>query len=77
MPVPMQTLLLAAIVDGITTLVYTHAKKDTKKPKSVVAALLGMSKGKKDDLPGSVRAETFNTAADYEAARRSLLEGVK
>lgn len=76
MPVPMQTLLLAAAVDNLTSLVYVHADKKAKKPESVVASLLGTGKGKEKDLPGSVKTETFETAADYEAARARLLEGV-
>lgn len=77
MPVPMQTLLLAAAVDNLTSLVYVHADKKAKKPESVVASLLGMNKGKKEDLPGSVKTEVFDSVADYEATRRSILEGVK
>lgn len=76
MPVPMSTILLAAAVDRLTSLVYTHAKKGTQQPRSLVTALLGVSKGKEKDLPGSVKTETFETAADYEAARARLLEGV-
>lgn len=77
MTVPMQTLLLAAAVDNLTSLVYVHSKKDAKKPESVVASMLGVNKGKKEDLPGSVRSEVFDSVADYEATRRSILEGVK
>ena len=77
MPVPMQTLLLGAIGDNLTSLVYVHADKKAKKPESVVASLLGMNKGNKEDLPGSVKTEVFNSVADYEATRRSILEGVK
>lgn len=76
MPVPMQTLLLAAAVDNLTSLVYVHADKKAKKPESVVASLLGMNKGK-EDAPGAVKTEVFNSVADYEATRRSILEGVK
>lgn len=76
MPVPMQTLLLAAAVDNLTSLVYVHADKKAKKPESVVASLLGMNKGK-EDAPGSVKTEVFDSVADYEATRRSILEGVK
>ena len=77
MPVPMQTLLMAAAVDNLTSLVYVHADKKAKKPESVVASLLGMTKGNKEDLPGSVKTEVFNSVADYEATRRSILEGGK
>lgn len=77
MPVPMQTLLLAAAVDNLTSLVYVHADKKAKKPESVVASLLGMNKGKKEGPPGSVKTEIFDSVADYEATRRSILEGVK
>lgn len=77
MPVPMQTLLLAAAVDNLTSLVYVHADKKAKKPESVVASLLGMNKGKKEDPPGSVKTEVFDSVADYEATRRSILEGVR
>lgn len=76
MPVPMQTLLLAAAVDNLTSLVYVHADKKAKKPERVVASLLGMNKGK-EDAPGAVKTEVFNSVADYEATRRSILEGVK
>lgn len=76
LPVSMRTLLLAAAVDNLTSLVYVHAHKGDKKPGSIVSALLGVGKGKKEDPPGSVKAETFDSAADYEAARRALLEGV-
>lgn len=76
MPVPMSTILLAAAVDRLTALVYTHTKKGTQQPGSLVTALLGAGKGKEKDLPGSVKTETFETAADYEAARARLLEGV-
>lgn len=76
MPVPMQTLLLAAAVDNLTSLVYVHADKKAKKPESVVASLLGMNKGK-EYLPGSIKTEIFDSVADYEATRRSILEGVK
>lgn len=77
MPVPMQTLLLGAIVDNLTSLFYVHADKKAKKPESVLASLLGMNKGKKEDFPGTVKTEVFDSVADYEATRRSILEGVR
>lgn len=77
MTVPMQTLLLAAAVDNLASLVYVHADKKAKKPESVVASMLGINKGKKEDPPGSVKTEIFDSVADYEAMRRSILEGVK
>lgn len=72
----MSTILLAAAVDRLTALVYAHTKKGTQQPGSLVTALLGVGKGTETDLPGSVKTETFETAADYEAARARLLEGV-
>lgn len=77
LPVSMHTLLLAAVVDNLTSLVYVHADKKAKKPASVVEALMGTNKGSKEDPPGSIKTQVFESAADYEATRRAILEGVK
>lgn len=72
--VPLRTLLLAAIVDRLSMLVYANtrdAKNGTNRPRSIVAILTG------EESENRTGAEAFASGADFEAARRAILEEVK
>ena len=65
------TMLLAAAVDRLSMLVWAKTK-DSKtgrnKPKSILSMML-KSEPKKDDVM------TFDTAEEFEAARRKIIQG--
>lgn len=65
------TALLAAAVDRLSLLVWSKTKdaeKNRNKPKSMLAMLL-KDDGPKDDL------EKFDTAEEFEAARKRIIQG--
>ena len=65
------TALLAAAVDRLSLLVWSKTKdaeKGRNKPKSMLAMLL-KDDGPKDDL------EKFDTAEEFEAARKRIIQG--
>lgn len=68
--VDMNTLLLATIADRVQVLVWQNTEDGQKGrniPESITQKLLGV----KEDKPHMV----FNTGADYEAYRRSIING--
>lgn len=73
--VPLDLMLHAAIFDKLALLVHVHEKKGTPPPKSLLSVLLGVDKGE-NEADVTVKAQSFASASDYEAARRMLLEGV-
>ena len=71
--VPLRTLLLAAMVDRLSVLLYANtkdAKSGTNRPRSLVAILTG---GETETNAGT---EAYPSGDDFEAARRAILEGV-
>ena len=71
--VPLRTLLLAAIVDRLSMLVYANtrdAKNGTNRPRSIVAILTG------EDTETNAGTEAYASGDDFDAARRAILEGV-
>lgn len=65
------TALLAAAVDRLSMLVWAKTKdaeNNRNRPKSMLAMLL-KTDGPKEDL------ETFDTAEDFEAARKRIIQG--
>ena len=65
------TALLAAAVDRLSMLVWAKTKDaehNRNRPKSMLAMLL-KTDGPKEDL------ETFDTAEDFEAARKRIIQG--
>ena len=65
------TALLAAAVDRLSLLVWSKTKdaeKNRNKPKSMLAMLL------KDDRPKD-DLEKFDTAEEFEAARKRIIQG--
>lgn len=71
--VPLSTLLLAAIVDRLSVLVYANTKdaqSGTNRPRSLVAILTG------EDTETNAGTEAYASGDDFEAARRAILEGV-
>lgn len=70
--VPLHTLLLAAMVDRLSVLVYANtkdAKSGTNRPRSLVAIL-------RERIPKPTQARKPTPPDDFEAARRAILEGV-
>lgn len=68
---PLRTLLLAAIVDRLSLLVYANtkdAKSGTNRPRSLVAILTG------ERTENTENAEAFASVDDFEAARQAILE---
>ena len=62
------------MVDRMGLLVWMKTKDATKnknRPKSILEAML------KHDEPEEKKAETFDSGADFEAARKKLLKGVQ
>ena len=71
--VPLRTLLLAAMVDRLSVLLYANtkdAKSGTNQPRSLVAILTG------EDTETNAGTEAYASGDDFEAARRAILEGV-
>lgn len=71
--VPLRTLLLAAMVDRLSVLLYANtkdAKSGTNRPRSLVAILTG------EDTETNAGTEAYASGDDFEAARRAILEGV-
>lgn len=71
MPVPSDVVLLAAAVDKLAWLVWaqtTDGQKGRNRPASVLEELLGRHSDKG-------RLRTFDTPADFEAARAAILKG--
>lgn len=71
--VPLRTLLLAAMVDRLSVLLYANtkdAKSGTNQPRSLVAILTG------EDTETTAGTEAYASGDDFEAARRAILEGV-
>lgn len=69
--IPLRTLLLAAIVDRLSVLVYANtkdAKTGSNRPRSLVAILAG------EGTENTAGAEAFASGDDFEAARRAILE---
>lgn len=67
-----QTLILAAISDGINTMIWLWMDKKSReefRPRSMVAALLNKTEEPQTETDGFVTAEQF------EEARRRILEG--
>lgn len=62
-------ILLATAVDRLTSLLYTHARKGTKRPESIAEKLMNQKADKKDSLM------TFSSGEEYEKARRRIIEG--
>lgn len=72
MPVPSDVVLLAAAVDKLAWLVWaqtTDGQKGRNRPASVLEELLGRHTSDKG------RLRTFDTPADFEAARAAILKG--
>lgn len=70
---PLRTLLLAAIVDRLSVLVYantTDAKTGRNKPHSLVAILTG------EENENAAGTAAYASGDDFEAARRAILEEV-
>lgn len=68
------TLLQALMVDRLSLLVWMKTKdgeKNRNRPKSILEVML------KQDEPKERKAETFESGADFEAARKKLLKGVQ
>lgn len=66
------TLLLAAAVDRLSLLVWAKTKdaeRGANKPKSILGMLTQQTETQKD------KYETFETAEDFEAARKAILQG--
>lgn len=71
--VPLRTLLLAAMVDRLSVLLYANtkdAKSGTNRPRSLVAILTG------EETETNAGTEAYASGDDFEAARRAILEGV-
>ena len=71
--VPLRTLLLAAMVDRLSALVYANtkdAKSGINRPRSLVAILTG------EDTETNAGTEAYASGDDFDAARRAILEGV-
>ena len=67
------TLLLAAMVDHLSALVYANtkdAKSGINRPRSLVAILTG------EDTETNAGTEAYASGDDFDAARRAILEGV-
>lgn len=72
MPVPSDVALLAAAVDKLAWLVWaqtTDGQKGRNRPASVLEELLGRHNSDKGCL------RTFDSSADFEAARAAILKG--
>lgn len=70
---PLRTLLLAAIVDRLSLLVYANtkdAKTGSNRPRSLVAILTG------EDNKNIAGTEVYASGNDFEAARMAILEEV-
>lgn len=70
--VPLRTLLLAAMVDRLSALLYANtkdAKSGTNRPRSLVAILTG------EDTETNAGTEAYASGDDFDAARRAILEG--
>lgn len=77
LPVSLSLLVHAAILDKLASLVHVYEKKGSPEPRSLLAVLMGVDKGADKGMNAdAVKAESFDSVADYEAARRALLEGV-
>ena len=71
--IPLRTLLLAAMVDRLSALVYANtkdAKSGINRPRSLVAILTG------EDTETNAGTEAYASGDDFEAARRAILKGV-
>lgn len=71
--IPLRTLLLAAMVDRLSALVYANtkdAKSGINRPRSLVAILTG------EDTETNAGTEAYASGDDFDAARRAILEGV-
>ena len=71
--VPLRTLLLAAMVDRLSVLLYANtkdAKSGQNRPRSLVAILTG------EETETNAGTEAYASGDDFEAARRAILEGV-
>ena len=71
--VPLRTLLLAAMVDRLSVLLYANtkdAKSGTNRPRSLVAILTG------EETETNAGTKAYASGDDFEAARRAILEGV-
>lgn len=68
LPCDLNTVLLAAIADRLSALVWTKTKKGTKKPEMLVEKLYEKSEKK----VGKTEIETFRDADAFEEARRSF-----
>lgn len=66
------TLLLAAVVDRLSLLVWAKTKdaeRGTNKPKSILGMLT------QQEETGKENYETFETAEEFEAARKQIIQG--
>ena len=72
-PYDSRTLLLAGILDELRLIVYSRSKKGTKKPKSILEAMLRPKEPKDttEDIKG------YRTAADFERERAKILERIE
>ena len=71
--IPLRTLLLAAMVDRLSALVYANtkdAKSGINRPRSLVAILTG------EENENATGTAAYASGDDFEAARRAILEGV-
>lgn len=71
--VPLRTLLLAAMVDRLSALVYANtkdAKSGINRPRSLVAILTG------EENENATGTAAYASGDDFEAARRAMLEEV-
>lgn len=71
--VPLRTLLLAAVVDRLSVLVYANtkdAKTGINRPHSLVTILTG------EENENNAGTESYASGDDFEAARRAIWEGV-
>lgn len=67
-----ETIILAGILDRLSVLVWQNTsdgQKGKNKPESVLAELVGGKNKKSDDIL------SFSTAAEFEAAKRKIIEG--
>lgn len=70
--VPLRTLLLAAMVDRLSALVYANTKdaqSGINRPRSLVAILTG------EDAETNAGTESYASGDDFDDARRAILEG--
>ena len=67
-----EMMLNAAKVDALNTLIWMQTK-DGAKGRNRPTSMMGVIMGAKEETD---MVETFDTAADFEARRKAILEGV-